>query len=64
MCYGVEVFCMGGDEVVERCVGSVDGGLQLIPGGLDDFEEDVVLELIDEVRHFGDGAAGGFPVAC
>ena len=43
-------------------VGFADGFLQALPAGFDDFEEDVVLELVDEVDHFGQAAAGGFPI--
>ena len=53
---------MCSDEVVECARWRVDRGLELVPGGFDDFKEDVVLELVDEVGHFADGAPRGFPV--
>ncbi len=61
--YGAEISNVCVDEVVECAVGLRDGGLQLVPAGFDDLEEDVVLQLVDEVDHFCNAAAGYFPVA-
>lgn len=58
---GLEVGGVGLEELVEGAALAADVALEFAPGGLDDLEEDVVLELAHEVDHFGQGAAGGFP---
>lgn len=60
---GFEIFGVSIDEVVESAAWFRDGSLQLVPRGFDNFEEDVVLQLVDKVDHLGDGAPCGFPVA-
>ena len=59
---GFEVLGVRSYEIVERALGLRNGGLELVPGGLDDFEEDVVLELIYEMDHLGHAASRGFPI--
>ena len=53
---------MGGDEVVEGGVGLGHGGVEGRPGGFDDLEEEIVLQLVDEMDHLGDGATRRLPI--
>ena len=54
---------MGFDQIVEGTIWSVDCRVQLIPGCFNDFEEDVVLQLIDKMYHLGDATSCRFPIA-
>ena len=59
---GSEVFGVGTNQVVERAIRFGDGGLELVPACFDDFEEDVILQLVDEVDHLGNTASRDLPV--
>ena len=57
-----EIFGVGFDEVVEGASWFMNCEMELVPGGFDNLEEDVVLKLVDKVDHFCYAATGCFPV--